>query len=692
MASIRTAPVEGPAAWKATDESIKNESWKTWVTEEQIAEFDAALKATAEKEVHDIVKEDLPPMPGVAQAMKVIQSDLEEGRGFAMLRGLPVQRWGMEQTTRGLWILGLHLGSAEPQDKEGALIHHVKDTGMKPGDNATVRYYQTNVAIPFHTDGCDALAFLCYSKGLSGGLSRLTSAVTAFNVILERRPDLAKVLQENFHFDARGQHPNGELCQVHPVYMFHNGNLNLIHKVPYIMSAQRLEGVPKLTAAQQEALDFLDVVMNEKEHVLEFESEPGDIQFVSNHTQCHGRTAFEDDADASGATRHFLRLWVTLPNGHELPPHYVETREHMHGFVRRMPVDVEIMDGSMGRLLMNSGVPQDPDIWSGLSITDEQYHPKVIEAHRKYIDGGADMITTNSYTVQPCYYRKKYDDWEARLPKDAETSARLAVEAVRQSNLDRPVRVLGSLPPLCESHRPDLATEFIAKEGRDFIVKTYRAIASGLLKGGPVDAFIAETMNTWEEASCAIEAVKDLGKPLIVSMQGSLRSLKLKAQPHLAAAIAENILTAKAEGAPIEALCLNCAPPEDIAAAVKVLDEKGYRARLHAAGIRLGAYANVQQSKECHEGEGFSAENVGKRVIKVRDDLVNEGYIKHLHHFIQCGVSYIGGCCGSTPEQIRMLTDSLHSVNGTEGPAPKRRRLQLLPSAKHKLEWSKQGA
>jgi len=683
MPSIRETPVDGPAAWKATDANIKDESWKTCVTEEQIAEFDAALKATAGKDVHDIVKEDLPAMPLVAKALKGVQDDLEEGRGFAMLRGLPVQRWGMDQTTRGLWILGLHLGSAEPQDKAGSLIHHVKDTGVKPGDNATVRYFQTNVAIPFHTDGCDALAFLCCSKGCSGGLSRLSSAVTAFNEIVKRRPDLAKVLQEDFHFDARGQHPNGDLCQVHPVYVFHNGHLNLIHKVPYIESAQRLEGVPKLTAAQQEALDFLDAVLNEKEHVLEFESEPGDIQFVSNHTQCHGRTAFEDDTNGAGATRHFLRLWVTLPNGHEMPPHYVETREHMHGFVRRMPVDVSIMDGSMGRLLMNSGVPQDPNIWSGLSITDEQYHPLVIEAHRKYIDNGADMITTNSYTVQPCYYRKAFDDWEARLPKDAATSARLAVEAVKLSNLDRPVRVLGSLPPLCESHRPDLATEFIAKEGKDFIVKTYRAIAHGLLKGGPVDAFIAETMNTWEEASCAIEAVKDLGIPLIVSMQGSLRSQKLQAQPHMAAEIAENILAAKSAGAPIEALCLNCAPPEDIAAAVKVLDVKGYRARLHAAGIRLGAYANVQESKQCHEGEGFSAENVSKRVIKVRDDLVNEGYIKHLHTFIRCGVSFIGGCCGSTPEQMKMLTESLRDVSVEEGSTKKRktqRRLQLVAS------------
>jgi len=506
--------------------------------------------------------------------------------------------------------------------------------------------------------------------------------VTAFTEVLQRRPELAKVLQEDFHFDARGQHPHGHLCQVHPVYKFHDDHLNLIHKVPYIMSAQRLEGVPKLTALQQEALDFLDQVMNEKELVIEFESEPGDIQFVSNHTQVHGRTAFQDDPSNTGVTRHFLRLWVTLPNGHELPPHYIDTREHMHGYIRRMPVDVSVMDGSMGRLLMNSGVPQDDNIWAGRSITEEQYHPMVIDAHKKYIDAGADMITTNNYTVVPGYYRKAFDDWEERIPKDAAVAARLAVEAVRQCARERPVRVMGCLPPLCESHRPDLSAIFIAKEGKEFCVKTYKGIAKGLLEGGPVDGFLAETMNSWDEAECAIEAVKDLGKPIIVSLEGALRNEKLKPQPQTATDIADKVLAAKAAGAPIESLCFNCAPPEDIEATLKVLEDKGYRMKLHAAGIVLGAYANVQARKEVLDGEGFDATKVSGAKISVREDLQSIGYIEHLHGYIRRGVCYIGGCCGSTPEQIRMLSDSLSAVGAETAPTKKRRLRNAAPKVR----------
>merc|ERR1711977_762316 len=102
--------------------------------------------------------------------------------------------------------------------------HHVKDIGKKFGENDTIRYFQTREAIPFHTDGCDAFALFCLSKGVSGGQSTLASSVTAFNKILERRPDLAKVL---------------------PIYTYYKDRLSMIHKRPYIDSAQRFDDVPK---------------------------------------------------------------------------------------------------------------------------------------------------------------------------------------------------------------------------------------------------------------------------------------------------------------------------------------------------------------------------------------------------------------------------------------------------------------
>lgn len=330
-----------------------------------------------------------------------------------------------------------------------------------------------------------------------------------------------------------------------------------------------------------------------------------------------------------------------------------------------LPKGLAVMDGSMGRLTMMLGVPVDDDIWAARGLVEEQYHPIVVEAHASYIKAGAKLITTNNYAVQPNYYRRVFADWEQRIPRDTETAARLAVEARSSCEAGSGVRILGALPPICESHRPDLTAKFIEAEGKEFCVRTYRGIAQALIRGGPVDAFIAETQNSWEEAQLVIEAVKDLGLPLIISMEGALRNEELKPQTHLAAEIASRVLEAKAAGAPIEALGFNCAPPEDILACLEVVQSSGMGARLQSAGVRLAAYANCNDSKKVHDS-GFDVAKFSSTPIRVREDLKGSGYLKWCHSFMRTGAAYCGGCCGSTPEVIKELSDSL---TGAEEPA-----------------------
>ena len=69
---------------------------------------------------------------------------------------------------------------------------------------------------------------------------------------------------------------------------------------------------------------------------LGLELRPGDVLLASNHTIVHGRTAFEDLPGAADR-RHLLRLWLTIPNGRPLPPHYADTREYAETYRQRMP-------------------------------------------------------------------------------------------------------------------------------------------------------------------------------------------------------------------------------------------------------------------------------------------------------------------------------------------------------------------
>ena len=123
------------------------------------------------------------------------QEQLEGGRGFAVIRGLPVQTCSEDQAALLFWGLSVHVGTPEPQDRAGNLLHHVQDTGQDlTADD--VRKYQTNQEIPFHNDGSDIFMLLCLRGARQGGRSRLVSSTTVFNEIVGRRPDLAEILQQ----------------------------------------------------------------------------------------------------------------------------------------------------------------------------------------------------------------------------------------------------------------------------------------------------------------------------------------------------------------------------------------------------------------------------------------------------------------------------------------------------------------
>ena len=75
--------------------------------------------------------------------------------------------------------------------------------------------------------------------------------------------------------DARGQRADGARCQVLPVYTWHAGHLSVLLKAEYIYSAQRFAEVPRLTAAQVEALELFRRITEEPGMALALELGPG---------------------------------------------------------------------------------------------------------------------------------------------------------------------------------------------------------------------------------------------------------------------------------------------------------------------------------------------------------------------------------------------------------------------------------
>jgi hypothetical protein len=321
---LRLPPeIVGPSAWYGADLAERT-NWIEHLSSTDVAEVEQAVNKL-DSESRDIVAirpEDF-PLPALAPRLRGLVDEVLNGRGFVLLRGLPVGTWSRRESAIAFFGIGAHIGSARSQNAQGHVLGHVKDLGISSRD-PVVRIYQTRERQTYHTDSSDVVCLLCLRPAKSGGLSSLVSSVTIFNEMRRRRPDLLRVLFDPIETDRRGELLEGQKPYFKiPIFSWHQGLLSAIYQRQYIESARRFEDVPPLTAVQIEALDLFDSLANDPRLHLFMEFQPGDIQMVHNHTILHDRTAFDDWPDAE-RKRHLLRLWLAPKNARPLPAAYAE--------------------------------------------------------------------------------------------------------------------------------------------------------------------------------------------------------------------------------------------------------------------------------------------------------------------------------------------------------------------------------
>jgi len=320
----------GPAAWYGPQWRDRTD-WIVPLETADLAEIEAALGAWLARACAAPDAADPPaplraadfPLPRLAPRLAALRDELLNGRGFVLLRGMPVGRWSAREVSLAFIGLGAHLGSARSQNAAGHLLGHVRDVGLASSDPA-VRIYQTHERQTFHTDSCDVVGLLCLREARRGGDSLLASSVTVFNEMRRRRPDLAALLFRPLATDRRGEVPQGMKPYFEiPVFNWYEGRLTTIYQRQYIDSAQRFPDAPRLTDAHVQALDLFDSLAEDPAVHLTMRLAPGDMQFVHNHTMLHDRTAFEDHEDPA-QRRHLLRLWLAVPGARPLPPVFAQ--------------------------------------------------------------------------------------------------------------------------------------------------------------------------------------------------------------------------------------------------------------------------------------------------------------------------------------------------------------------------------
>ncbi len=281
---------------------------------------------------------------------------------------------------------------------------------------------------------------------------------------------------------------------------------------------------------------------------------------------------------------------------------------------------VIILDGAMGTELDRRGSPD--------KCASNLTHPEIVEQiHRDYFNAGSNAAITNTFSMTRVYIETH------NLKIDVEEVNRSGVKLARNAVGDDGY-VLGDIGSTGQMLEP------YGTYKEETLYDTFKEQASILSNSG-VDCFIIETMFDLREALCAVRACKDVsGIPVIASM--SFQTVKNGGRTMMGNSAEECTIRLTEEGA--DAVGANCGDlsPKEMAEVVSIIKK--------STKLAIAAQPNAGKPKK--EGE---------KVFYMEPEL----YSTETLECYRAGASIIGGCCGTTPEHIRILSELIANLNTT---------------------------
>ena len=272
----------------------------------------------------------------------------------------------------------------------------------------------------------------------------------------------------------------------------------------------------------------------------------------------------------------------------------------------------------MGTALIDQKIDLPLPLWSAnCNLT----HPKtVLKIHQDNISAGADYITANTFRTTPRAYQKTGLSKTESIDK-AKNSLVSAVQLAKEAALNH-VEVIGSIAPLEDCYSPELFP------GKKTAIQEFSQITEWMINEN-VDVLLFETMNNITEIEAAMIAVQNVKCPVWVS-------LFLQDEYHLGSGESLKSCIGLLQNYRVDCLLLNCNSLEITLKAMNTLINTWKR--------NWGIYPNLGVGKPAVDGciEQFSSD---------------EEFLNTIRSAVDLGATVIGGCCGTTSEQIKLLTN-----------------------------------
>ena len=288
-----------------------------------------------------------------------------------------------------------------------------------------------------------------------------------------------------------------------------------------------------------------------------------------------------------------------------------------------------ILDGGMGQELLAKGMESNGTLWSANALLQEKYHRLLLDTHLDFINAGAEIIVTSTFTTRRLRLRENgvEDKFEYLNIKAGEI-------AKKAKDLNPHVLVAGGLPPQHLTYEEDTRPN-------EQIKKNFYEQAK--LLNPFIDFFYFDVLSSVREFKLAIEAIESFDKPYLIGAHIS-EGVELPSGEKISEIIS-SIKHKKLLG-----LILSCVSPENYALNLNEIKNLGV-----PFGFKLNGFKTTKPKEGYTNSYNISKTGNPNEFLGQREDLTPEKLSLIIKEFKNSGATILGGCCETRPSHIKEI-------------------------------------
>jgi homocysteine S-methyltransferase len=291
-----------------------------------------------------------------------------------------------------------------------------------------------------------------------------------------------------------------------------------------------------------------------------------------------------------------------------------------------------ILDGGMGQELLIKGLKPKGTLWSAHALIDESCHQMVIDAHLDFINAGAEVIVTSTFTARR--NRLIQNDCEKYFEQINIKAVELAQKARDISKKE--ILIAGGLPNQKQTYESNLGKDL------DSIEKNFYDQAK-ILKNG-IDFFYLDVMSSGLECEIALKTIGSFNLPVLVGVHlrdnGQLPS-----------------------GEKIEDIVKNYKNKNWLGIIMACVSPKAYEAVTNNLkkidipyGFKLNAFKKIPDGYTVASKDAWGNAGNPNTVLGINTELNESKFYEYAKKFMENGATILGGCCEIRPSHIKEIS------------------------------------